>query len=72
MRPCREIGAGTERVAGVAEHHGPHRRVVRGITQALMQLADQRGRQRVAVVWRIQRQPRHMAVDAVFDYPVHQ
>src|ERR1700734_3492423 len=40
--------------------------------QALMQLADQRRRQRVAVVRRIQCQPRHLPVDRVLDESAHQ
>ena len=56
-----EIRTGAERSAGVPEHHHPHRRVRGGIAQPLMQLSDQRGGQRVAVVGRVQRQPRERA-----------
>ena len=62
-----EIGARAERAAGVAEHHRPHAGLVGGVGQALVQLLDQRGGQRVAVVRRVQRQPRDAAVDGVVD-----
>ena len=48
--PLGEVGARAKRVPGVAEHHGPHRRIIRRVAQALMQLADQRSGQRIAVV----------------------
>ena len=57
-RAFAKVGARAERVPGVAEHHGPHRGIVGRVAQTLMQLADQRRRQRVAVVRRVQRQPR--------------
>ena len=56
----------------MAEHDDAHRGIGRRITQALMQLADQLSRQRVAVVRRIERQPCDMPIDAVVDYAVHQ
>ena len=52
-----QVRPGAEGAAGVPEHHHPHRRIRGGVTQPLMQLGDQRGRQRVAVMRRVQRQP---------------
>ena len=70
--PSDKVGARAEGVPGVAEHDDPHRGIVRRVAQALMQLADQGRRQRVAVVRRIQRQPRYLPVDGVLDESVHQ
>ena len=66
-RGLGEIGSRAERSAGVVEHDGPHPGLLGGVGQALVQLVDQRGGQRVAVVRRVQREPGDAALDGVVD-----
>ena len=62
-----QIGSGTERSAGVVQHHRAHTGLLGGVGQTLAQLVDQFGGQRVAVVRRIQRQASDTALDGVMD-----
>ncbi len=62
-----QIRSGAEGSAGMAENHGPHSGLLCGVGEALVQLVDQRGGQRVAVVRRIQREPGDAAFDGVVD-----
>ena len=61
----REIGARAEGSAGVAEDDGAHPGFLGGVGEALVQLVDQRGRQRVAVVRGVQREAGDVALDRV-------
>src|SRR5690606_7203061 len=67
-----EIRSGAEGSTGMAEHHHPYAGLLGGAGQRRAQLADQRGRQRVAVVRRIQCDPGDAGVFGVADQGGHQ
>src|SRR4029077_16445088 len=71
-RSLSEIRSCAERSAGVVEHDGPDPGFFGGVSEALVQLVDQRGGQGIAVVRRIQREPGDAALDGVVNECGHQ